>query len=57
MRLVIEYVTFNPKITGLKLVQDGVYSNIQQMEAVLQHPIQRAKLFHLVFMTQGCVPM
>ena len=39
MRLVIEYVTFNPKITGLKLVQDGVYSNIQQVEAVLQHPI------------------
>lgn len=52
MRLVMKYVTFNPKITGLKLVQDGVYSNIHQMEAVLPHPIQRAKFFHLVFMTQ-----
>ena len=35
MRLVMEYVTFNPKITGRKLVQDGVYSNIQQMKVVL----------------------
>lgn len=35
MRLVMEYITFNPKITGLNLVQDGVCSNIQQMEPVL----------------------
>lgn len=38
MRLVTVYVTPNPMITGLNLVQDGVSSNIQQKKALWSDP-------------------
>lgn len=35
MRLVMEYVTLNPKFTEWNLDQDGVSSNSQQTETIL----------------------